>query len=193
MPNNNIKDVAKNLINISNNKGYHISNLKLNLLLYFAQGECYAFTGEPMFSESLYAYGNGPISLDVYQSYCGYGAANIPKEKEVLVLSDTDTDLLNKVVDVYGSMNIWELSDISKAQSPWEFTNGVLGSHKMIFNDFIKSAFSIDDISFVKVFENSHIDKKETLFQRIAKAKSRNISQLSDKNSNVINPDIKTR
>lgn len=192
MSNNNVKDVAKNIINICNDKEYHISNLKLNLLLYFAQGESYRLTGEPMFTESLYAFGNGPISLDVYQSYCGYGAANIPKE-DVLALLDNDMNLLDKVVDNYGALNVWELSDMAKEQSPWEFTRHILGAKHKINNEFIKTSFKNDDIVLAPYYSDSHEKKKETLFQKIAEAKYRKIYRTPGKNLNVINSDIKTR
>ena len=36
MPNNSIKDVAKNIIAVSNDMGFKITNLKLNNLLQFS-------------------------------------------------------------------------------------------------------------------------------------------------------------
>ena len=61
-------DVARYIINYSNKKDYHISNLKLQKLLYFTQAYYLAFTDshKPCFPERIEAWNFGPVVPEVY-------------------------------------------------------------------------------------------------------------------------------
>lgn len=55
-----------------------ISNLKLQKLLYYAQGSYLALTNEPLFNENILAWKHGPVVNEVYQVYKKYGSDGIP-------------------------------------------------------------------------------------------------------------------
>lgn len=50
-----------------------ITNLKLNKLLYYAQGAYLARTGRPLFNEQIEAWAYGPVVPSIYRKYkvCG--------------------------------------------------------------------------------------------------------------------------
>ena len=52
----NVKDIAKYIISYSYEQNKPVSNLKLQKLLYFVQGESYKMTGEPMFEADMEAW-----------------------------------------------------------------------------------------------------------------------------------------
>lgn len=141
MPNNNVMDVAKNIINISNERGYKLSNLKLNNLLYIIQCESFSRFGEPMFVEQMQACENGVKVYNVYVRFLGYGASNLPKEENVQRLSEEDMELLVGFIEVYAKVDVWDLIKIVKRTSPWDFTWNVLGGYSHLLNDFIKTSF----------------------------------------------------
>lgn len=67
-------DVAEFFIRVANQReDDQMTNLKLNKLLYYAQGVFLARTGVPLFSDSIEAWPFGPVVADVYHRYkeCG--------------------------------------------------------------------------------------------------------------------------
>lgn len=81
--------------------GNGIDNLKLNTLLYFAQGQALATIGRPLFDDSIEAWNNGPVVPAVYFKYKSKGGKNIRTKKE-LDLS-MDPNIVSIIVDVVSS------------------------------------------------------------------------------------------
>ena len=54
-----------------------ISNLKLQKLLYYAQGCYLAIKGKPLFFEKILAWAHGPVVNEVYQEYKHYHSNGI--------------------------------------------------------------------------------------------------------------------
>lgn len=73
-------DVARYIINYSNEKGYPISNLRLQKLLYFVQA-CYLSLTEkkdPCFDDRIEAWDFGPVVPSVYHEFKQFGNGSIP-------------------------------------------------------------------------------------------------------------------
>ena len=60
-----------------------ISNLKLQKLVYYAQGFTLAVTGKPLFNEEIEAWQHGPVVPDLYHKYKDHGAYGIPAPTNV--------------------------------------------------------------------------------------------------------------
>jgi uncharacterized phage-associated protein len=60
-----------------------LSNLKLQKLLYYAQGHYLATAGQPLFDDRIQAWSHGPVVPTVYHEYKKFGRDNI-------VLDDAD-------------------------------------------------------------------------------------------------------
>lgn len=132
-----VLDVARYIINYSNNREYGISNLKLQKLLYFVQAEFLAFSDEktPCFDEEIEAWGFGPVVPCVYQEYKQFGSASIPTIEEYYEMSDdwemvkrkfTDSCILNnhknlidEIVDGFSEYSATALVNITHQQKPW--------------------------------------------------------------------------
>ena len=72
--------VAKYFLFLSDEEaGDTISNLKLQKLLYYAQGFHLALNDSPLFAESIEAWTHGPVVPVVYQLYKHAGASAIPR------------------------------------------------------------------------------------------------------------------
>ena len=54
-----------------------VSNLKLQKLLYYAQGHQLAERGTPLFDDEIQAWSHGPVVKDVYHRFKGFGSGNV--------------------------------------------------------------------------------------------------------------------
>ena len=102
--------------------GEGITNLKLQKLLYYAQGFHLASYDELLFSETIEAWQHGPVVSEVYEKYKIYGASMIPVP-EVLDLTKflTETkDFLNHIYVTFGKYSAWQLRNATHEEMPWK-------------------------------------------------------------------------
>ena len=100
-------------------------NLKLQKLLYYAQGYSLAIAGRPLFSALIEAWANGPVVPSVWRVYRGYGSDPIspPKEFSWDDYTDDDEKLLNEVWNEYGQFSAWRLRDMAHSEPPWKIAH----------------------------------------------------------------------
>lgn len=117
-----IHDVAKYfLVQTDDEAGDTISNLKLQKLVYYAQGFHLAIKGTPLFNEQLQAWNHGPVSPVLYQAYKAYGAGAlpVPEDFDSSRLTAQETEVLDDVYQVYGQFSAWKLRDLTHNEAPW--------------------------------------------------------------------------
>lgn len=132
--------IAKAFLKLSQPEvGDSITNLKLQKLLYYAQGFYLAIYGKPLFKENILAWEHGPVVREVYDEYSHLSASTIPVPNESIVLTQKEKDLILNVWKVYGQFSAWRLREMTHNESPWKDTarNKVI-SHKKL-SDFFKS------------------------------------------------------
>lgn len=135
-----VLDIAKYIIAYCGYKGYSISNLKLQKILYFVQAEYLVATGMPCFREEIEAWDFGPVVPEVYREYKIFGSGNIPIfiiERNVLL----DDGLINGMVDECAKYTPSQLVEITHKQTPWmeAYRHGM---NRIISKDAIKEYFS---------------------------------------------------
>lgn len=100
-----------------------ITNLKLNKLLYYAQGVHLARTGEPLFDEDIEAWQYGPVVPSVYRTYKVCGSNPIPMQDDSLTTDDFTSAELETLLDVereYGQYTGAKLVSLTHSSgSPW--------------------------------------------------------------------------
>lgn len=116
----------------------YISNLKLQKLLYYAQGCFLAIKNVPLFDDPIVAWEHGPVVESVYQMfkhnrsngiiYNGEFDGGIDKE---------DEELLIDVYDVFAKYSAWGLRNLTHNETPWLETN----RNEVIDIELIKSYF----------------------------------------------------
>lgn len=99
-----------------------ISNLKLQKLVYYAQGFHLAIYGQPLFEEDLEAWTHGPVAPSVYHHYKRYGSSPIPVPDDYVVdrkFSEEQLDLLREIYDVFGQFSAGKLRNMTHSEPPW--------------------------------------------------------------------------
>ena len=116
-------DVANYFILLWKGTEDAVSNLKLNKLLYFAQGYAYEKLGRPLFSDKIEAWDLGPVVRDVYKKYqyCGKSAIDVVDDAfDVDMFDEEELSLLMCVAANYGKYTASTLVDMTHVSgSPW--------------------------------------------------------------------------
>lgn len=116
----------------------YISNLKLQKLLYYAQGSFLAIKDQLLFGDDLLAWEHGPVVSEVYQKYKKYRSDGIPFEEEYKNnIVKEDEDLLKEVYRVFGKYSAWGLREMTHNETPWKETK----RNDVISTDSIKNYF----------------------------------------------------
>lgn len=140
----NAKEISNMFLSLADPEvGDNVSNLKLQKLLYYAQGFHLAMHGEALFDEDIVAWEHGPVVIDIYHLYKEYGAGAIPMPEGFNdeCLTAQQKELIKEVWDVYGQFSAWKLRNMTHSERPWIETdkNDVI-SHEIMkdyFKDFI--------------------------------------------------------
>lgn len=123
-----------------------ITHLKLQKLLYNAQGVYLAIKGEKLFEDDLLAWDHGPVVKEVYDTYCVFGRNPIiipatPENNEIINKIESDEEvreILNFVYDNFSIYTAWQLREMShKKGSPWDKTQ----KNEVIDTKLIKEYF----------------------------------------------------
>lgn len=98
-----------------------ISNLKLQKLVYYAQGLHLAEYGEPLFSERIEAWMYGPVIPDLYHHYKKYGSDGIRADVNFDPLSiDQETrEFLDDIYEVFGQFTAVRLMKVTHSDKCW--------------------------------------------------------------------------
>lgn len=113
-----------------------LSNLKLQKLLYYAQGTFLAKTRQPLFKEKIYAWPHGPVVKEAYQQLKSFGNQSITPDDyracldgrgdcaSVLAepMSEAIETHLQTIYDDYGPYTAWYLRNLTHSESPWRDT-----------------------------------------------------------------------
>lgn len=110
------------LAHVSEDEGDLISNLKLQKLMYYAQGFHLALHDTPLFPESIEAWMHGPVVPELYQVYKQYGAGALPLPTGIdFSIYDEETrELLDEVNSVFGQFSAWKLANMTHGEPPWQ-------------------------------------------------------------------------
>lgn len=133
----NALDIARYVINYSSDKGYSMSNLKLQKVLYFIQVWFLIKKSKQCFKEEIQAWDFGPVVPIVYREFKSYGSSNLPKIKTFIgydddfwkskiieynddFLSERDKQAINHIVDALAKFSTTYLVELTHKQTPWK-------------------------------------------------------------------------
>lgn len=139
-------DIARWFIAWAENVDAEVSNLKLQKLLYYAQGHWLGETEYPLFGDAIQAWAQGPVVAEVYRSYKDFGKNPIDPAAALGGDFDWDdfaevSDLLGSVWDRYGSLAAWALRERTHREAPWRDAFGCDASQSRIPEEALRSYF----------------------------------------------------
>lgn len=133
-----------------------ITHLKLQKLLYYAQGISLALYDKELFYENIEAWPHGPVVRNVYNNYevNGRNPINIEMrdEEETLlknITNDNNTNnALNLTYDNFAIYTAWQLRQMTHENgSPWDITERTIGLFQPIDVNLIKKYFKENIVS----------------------------------------------
>ena len=131
---------GRNAIENRNGGADDISDLKMQKLLYYAQGMSLAMCDTPMFEDTIEAWQHVPVVPSVYRIYKKYGAKGIPYSDDNAPKEDYTSkydEVLETVYNYFGQFSAWKLRNMTHDEYPWK--NTPLNSE--ITQDSIKAFF----------------------------------------------------
>lgn len=133
-----------------------ITHLKLQKLLYYAQGISLGMFERKLFKEDIEAWQHGPVIREVYGKFSKFGRNNIEIEMDTnteniikKIESDKEVaEILNLTYDNFAIYTAWQLRQMThKDNTPWDITQRTIGLGKKINNDLIKQYFKEEIIA----------------------------------------------
>lgn len=99
-----------------------ITHLKLQKLVYYAQGFYLATKGVPLFEEDIVAWKHGPVVRALFDTYKGCGSSPIdaPADFDPQSIPGDVRDFLDEVYEVYGQFSAWRLREMTHEDPPWK-------------------------------------------------------------------------
>jgi uncharacterized phage-associated protein len=138
--------IAKWFVAWAQSEDGDLSNLKLQKLLYYAQGHHLGRTGEPLFADRIEAWSHGPVVPAVYQSFKGYGSGDLSLADDDPFswedVSEETTQFLIDVWDRYGVFGAWQLRNMTHEEAPWKEAFQPNELHIVISQDVLRKYFA---------------------------------------------------
>lgn len=97
----------------------HPEPLKLQKLLYLAQGYSYAFYDTPLFHDELEGWVHGPVVREVYNMFREYQSNCIDISFNIEELDKEAEEVLNFIIKKFGKYDSKYLEKLSHEQEPW--------------------------------------------------------------------------
>lgn len=117
-----------------------ISNLKLQKLVYYAQGFHLAILDRALFRATIEAWAHGPVIPSLYHNYKKYGSGSIPPPDhfDFSIFKPDSLEVLSEVYSVFGQFSAWKLRNMTHEEPPWKFASEGSG---IITHDSMKEYF----------------------------------------------------
>jgi uncharacterized phage-associated protein len=134
-------EVAKWFINAADREaGDAVTHLKVQKLVYYAQGWALALLNEPLFSEDLQAWAHGPVAPSVWSRFRNKGYEALPEQSIYRRFSGDTLRLLEQINEKYGIFSAKRLERMTHQEGPWREARGNLPPEARCSNVIRKEA-----------------------------------------------------
>jgi uncharacterized phage-associated protein len=99
----------------------HVSHMKLQKLVYYAQAWSLVWDERPLFRDRIEAWANGPVIPNLYYLLQGkfrIVPGNLP-DGNPEALTKTEKDTVDRILAFYGAKDPQWLSDLTHMEAPW--------------------------------------------------------------------------
>ena len=139
----NARDVANFLVSAFQEAGDPLTNLKLQKLLYYAQGWHLALKGNALYEDRIEAWPHGPVVPPAYGLFKHYQWKPIVGEVDKPELARDIVEHLHEVMDTYGVHGAYYLEKLTHQEDPWMNARGDLGPTDFCTNVISQDALRI--------------------------------------------------
>lgn len=139
-------NVAIYIINWCHAHNVQITNLKLQKLLYFVQGEYSKVKGTRLIIDDFYAWQLGPVVPTVYAEYSIFSSSTLPAQKQPISFSKEDTNIIDGILCKYAYYTTWKLVELSHQQDPWKYQHEIFGDKALIPFESIADYYGKDTV-----------------------------------------------
>ncbi|MDT7931421.1 Panacea domain-containing protein [Clostridium perfringens] len=113
-------EIAKYIINKCIEWNRPISNLQLQKILYYVQGEYIKSTGgEELFNDRIEAWTYGPVVPSVYYEFNVFSSSNINLLYDVKEIEDRVREIIDPVIESKSLLSAWKLVENTHKEMPW--------------------------------------------------------------------------
>ena len=135
------QQVSDYFIDFANKAGELITNLKLQKLLYYAQGYHLAIEGEELFGDEIQAWVHGPVIPSIYHQYKEFRWQPINKEVDTPTFGDKVVEFLDLILETFLPVDAFKLEQMTHSETPWIKARGGLAA-----NDICQNTITIGDM-----------------------------------------------
>lgn len=118
----NVHDVAAYILK----RRGKMTTMKLQKLLYYSQGWSLAWDEEPLFTEEIRAWANGPVVYEIFQKHRRQFTVDSWPDGNPDNLSYAQRATVDAVLEAYGDLSGQQLSDMTHTERPWLEARGDL-------------------------------------------------------------------
>ncbi len=114
--------IAECLIHLASNQPQNdITNMKIQKLLYYAQGTHLALHNERLFAQDIEKWQYGPVVPEVYHTLKQYGSnvIQLPHVVSFDHLSEPQLKTLQMVYEFFGQFSAIKLMNLTHDEAPW--------------------------------------------------------------------------
>lgn len=134
--------IASEIMRQCNFENIGMTNLRLQMVLYYIQTKSLQDTGTPAFEDDFEAWRVGPVVRDVYNEFMRYIAFRIEFddleiEKNRIPVDSKTSHIVHEILVLTRDFGAWELSDRAKETEPYK-RSYVVGMENVISKYEIK-------------------------------------------------------
>lgn len=118
-------ELAKEIVYISKENSLYISNLQLQKVMYYVQGNFIKEFKEKAFDDAIECWPYGPVVRRVWRLFNIFGRKPLNNfaSESVLKLRSEEKNIIIRVLRDKLKMNVWELVDCTHKEFPWKNAN----------------------------------------------------------------------
>lgn len=140
-------DVANYFSWLAGTLSSYVTHIKLQKLVYYAQGFHLALYDEPLFAEDIKAWDSGPVAPVLWREYTfyGYSPIPVPDKFDISIYSEREIVLLNGVYSKFGHLDSFRLAQITQREHTWinAYPQGVITQEAM--KKYFKTCLNSDN------------------------------------------------
>jgi len=102
--------------------GDGLSNLKIQKLVYYAQGVYCALHDTPLFKEPIEAWTHGPAVPELYHKFKKHSNNCVPCDSffSTDTFNSEEASVIENIFDEFGQYTAWCLRDMAHEETPWK-------------------------------------------------------------------------